>query len=102
MGRRTIAQIAKDAAEMQAEVNDILGRKPRTAFTTTTMQVRLNYDQRDVELTATNGTGGIGISMRYKDQASGVGANLTPTEARELAADLIARAEDIEQHPVAD
>lgn len=58
-----------------------------------------HYDPHPVELHVTSGTGGISIGLRENRKFEGTGAVLTPAEARELAAELNARADEIEARP---
>jgi hypothetical protein len=67
----------------------------RLAFTNTIMLLPA-WGKREAELAVTSGGAGISIGMRYTNAFAGVGTNMTPAQARELAADLIARADEIE------
>lgn len=73
----------------------------RLTMTTTTFEARDGYEGRDYEVGATNGAERVSISMRPLDSLRGLGASMTPTEARRLAADLTARADEIDDRPEA-
>lgn len=48
------------------------------------------------ELVVTSGDRALGLKMRYRTEFDGVNTTMTPEQARALAADLIARADEIE------
>jgi hypothetical protein len=54
------------------------------------------YGATETEIGANNGSEAISLWMRYASEFNGPGARLTPDQARTLAADLIARANEIE------
>lgn len=68
----------------------------RLAFTTKIINVRANHEERDIELSLTNDVTGLSLVLRNVDEYSGTYTNLTPAEARELAAELVARADEID------
>lgn len=53
-------------------------------------------------LTLTHGTRGISLGMRFESDHESRGGVMSPAEARDLAAELIARAEDVERRITAD
>ena len=57
---------------------------------------RREYDGSTAEIVVNNGSGGIGFGMRLSHEYTGPSASLTPAMARELAADLIARADELD------
>lgn len=57
------------------------------------------YDPHPVELHLTSGMGGLSIGLRENRKFEGTQAVLTPAEARKLANDLLARADEIEARP---
>lgn len=69
------------------------------AFTTNIIQARANYENRDVQVSTTSGRGGISVTVRNADEHAGVYVNLTPDQAREFAADLLERADEIDADP---
>lgn len=69
----------------------------RKAHTTHVMHLRANYIERDVQATITSGRGGLSLGLSYAHGiGAAVGTNLTPAQAREMAAELIARADEID------
>lgn len=66
-----------------------------TRTTTTTYAARDRYDGVDYAVVVTNGDKGISLSLRPHAR-HGMGATMTPADARALAADLLARADEID------
>lgn len=54
------------------------------------------YDGTTAEIGVNNGSGGIGMWMRLSHELSGPAASLTPAMARELARDLLERADELD------
>jgi hypothetical protein len=72
-------------------------RKAHHALTMTVPAVPHNaYDATETEIGANSGAEAIGLWMRYASEYNGPAARLTPEQARTLAADLTARADEIE------
>lgn len=72
---------------------------PRKMHTTSYYTLRNNYAGREVGATVTNGTGRITIGLRpASPDYEGTTASMSPDEARAIAADLIARADEIDAH----
>ena len=72
----------------------------KKAFTTTTIKTRLNYEDAPRKVGVTSGRGGISMWIGPDptplfDSNRGT-TNLTPEQARQLAQDLIERADEIE------
>lgn len=63
------------------------------------LQTSTHYDPHPVELHLTSGISGISIGLRENRKFEGTQAVLTPAEARELANDILARADEIEARP---
>ena len=57
---------------------------------------RSSYDGTTAYVGVNNGSAGISLGMRYSHEYAGPSASLTPAMARELAADLIARADELD------
>lgn len=72
----------------------------RKSFTTYTDKLRQNYEERDVDLSLTNGRANLSLGLRPIGEYSGAYVNLTPDQARHLAAELIERADEIEANPL--
>lgn len=72
----------------------------RKSFTTYTDKVRQNYEGRDVDLTLTNGRANLSFGLRVVSEYTGEYCNLTPDQARNLAAELIERADEIDANPL--
>jgi hypothetical protein len=72
-------------------------RKAHRPMTLTAPAVPHNaYGATETEIGANSGSAAISLWMRYASEFNGPGARLTPDQARTLAADLIARANEIE------
>lgn len=69
-------------------------------FTTTILHARDNWNSKDVQLAVTNGRGAIVVSTRQEGEYLATHAGITPAQARELAADLVARADEIDANPL--
>jgi hypothetical protein len=69
---------------------------PAMAHRSHTIVLTRTFTGDMVELVTTNGLRGLSIAMRYRGLFESVGANMTPAQARELAADLTARADEID------
>lgn len=54
------------------------------------------YEDREYSVETTNGAERVSLVMRPVDSISGLGASMAPDVARELGADLIARADKID------
>jgi hypothetical protein len=68
-------------------------RKTGTVFV---QHLAYSLANQGVELTLVNGIKGLSIRLRKTDEFDGSSANLSPREARELAAELLARADEID------
>lgn len=71
---------------------------PHKAHTTFIQTLRLNYAEMDTTLALTSGLGGLTLSIRMSTDFAGKSTNLTPEEARALAAELVERADEIDEH----
>lgn len=69
---------------------------PKSYTTHVLNGLRRDYDGRQAQATITNGRSGITLSVRYTSELQMTTLAMTPALARELAADLIARADEIE------
>lgn len=63
----------------------------------TTFEIRDYYWRQDVEVSVTNGTERVSLGLRPVNAPVGVGGSMTPETARQLAAELNARADEVER-----
>lgn len=70
---------------------------PRKMHTASYFPLRDNYNEHRVELTTTSGATGLTLGLR-RESYPGRSVSMTPDEARAIAADLIARADEIDAH----
>lgn len=77
--------------------NNAAPRKAQHALTLTAPAVAYNaYGATETEIGVNSGAEAVSLWMRYATEFNGPAARLTPDQARTLAADLIARADEIE------
>lgn len=66
----------------------------------TNIETRNTYEGRVDNITVTNGSANVSIGITPgREYGAGVFTNLTPSEARTLAAALISHAVDVDGHP---